>query len=141
MMRKFVLSLMVAVGFVSLPALADVAGAQILADKYAHVAKNINPASKGASAEDGKAFFSRELTLHGKPVACASCHTANPAGMGKHMVTKKDILPLAPSANTKRFSDLDKVEKNFEKHCMDVIARGCTAQEKADFVAYLLTVK
>lgn len=141
MMRKIVLSLIVAAGFVSLPALADVAGAQILADKYAHVAKNINPSSKGASAEDGKAFYSRELMLKGKPIACASCHTANPAATGKHLVTKKEILPLAPSANPKRFSDLDKVEKNFEKHCMDVIARTCTAQEKADFVAYLLSVK
>jgi hypothetical protein len=141
MMRKFVLMMIAAAGFVSLSAQADVAGAQILADKYAHVAKNINPASKGASAEDGKAFFSRELTLRGKPIACASCHTANPAAAGKHIVTKKEILPLAPSANPKRFSDLDKVEKNFEKHCLDVIKRACTAQEKADFVAYLLTVK
>lgn len=142
MMRKFVLMMIAAAaGVVSLSAQADVAGAQILADKYAHVAKNINPASKGASAEDGKAFFLRELTLRGKPIACASCHTANPAATGKHIVTKKEIMPLAPSANAARFGDLDKVEKNFDKHCMDVINRACTAQEKADYIAYLLTVK
>lgn len=142
MMRKFVLMMIAAAaGVVSLTAQADVAGAKILVDKYAHVAKNIDPASKGASAEGGKTFFERELMLRGKPIACASCHTANPAATGKHIVTKKEIMPLAPSANAARFGDLDKVEKNFEKHCQEVISRTCTAQEKADVVAYLLTVK
>lgn len=141
MMRKTVFTLIAALGFISLPAMADTAGAQILADKYSHIAKNIDPTFKSASAEDGKAFFSRELTLRGKPVSCSACHTSNPAATGKHTATKKDILPLAPAANPKRFSDLDKVETNFEKHCQDVVARACTAKEKADFITYLLSVK
>ena len=74
-------------------------------------------------------------------MACASCHTANPAKPGKHIITGKPIKPLAPHANSARFGDLDKVEKNFEKHCLDVIGRDCTAQEKSNFIAYLLTVR
>lgn len=138
-MRKIML--FIAMALVSVVAQADQASAQKLANKYATIAKNIDPASKGLSAEDGKAFFNRELTIRGKQVACASCHTANPADAGKHAVTGKPIQPLAPSANAKRFSNLDKVEKNFEKHCLDIIGRDCTAQEKGNYIAYLLTVK
>ncbi len=140
-MRKSTFGLLIALAVASFAAQADQASAQKLADKYAAIAKNIDPASTGLNAEAGKAFFNRELTIHGKQVACASCHTANPADTGKHIVTKKAIKPLAPSANPKRFTDLDKVEKNFEKHCLDIIGRDCTAQEKGNFIAYLLTVK
>jgi hypothetical protein len=57
------------------------------------------------------------------------------------MVTNKPIRPLAPAVNDKRFTSVDKVEKNFTKHCNDIIGRDCTAQEKGNFIAYLLTVK
>lgn len=140
-MKKMSLILVALIGFGALTANADVATAQKLADKYAVIAKNINPASTGLSSDDGKAFFNRELTIKGKPVACASCHTANPADNGKHVVTGKPIRPLAPSVNEKRFVSIDKVEKNFTKHCNDIIGRDCTAQEKGNFVAYLITVK
>lgn len=140
-MRKFSFALLAALGAASFTAQADMASAQKLADKYAAIAKNIDPASKGLSADAGKAFYNRELTIKGKQVACASCHTANPADAGKHMVTGKPIKPLAPSANPKRFANVDKVEKNFEKHCLDIIGRDCTAQEKGNYIAYLLTIK
>lgn len=142
-MRKYVLALMLACGIVSVPAQADVAGAQKLADKYAAIAKNIDPNSKGLSADAGRAFYTKELTLHGKTgkISCSACHTDNPANEGKHMVTGKKIKPLAPAVNQDRFASIDKVEKNFEKHCMDVIGRDCTAQEKGDYIAYLLSVK
>ncbi|MFM1910678.1 MAG: Cytochrome c [Pseudomonadota bacterium] len=136
---SFILAAMLSVAAFS--AQADVVTAQKLADKYAVIAKNINPASTGLSAEDGKNFFNRELTIKGKQVACASCHTANPADNGKHIVTNKPIRPLAPAANEKRFTSVDTVEKNFTKHCNDIIGRDCTAQEKGNFIAYLLTVK
>jgi mono/diheme cytochrome c family protein len=140
-MRKYSIALLAALGVASFSVQADTASAHKLADKYAAIAKHIDPASKGQDAEAGKAFFNRELTIKGKQVACASCHTTNPAATGKHMVTGKPIKPLAPSANGDRFSNLDKVEKNFEKHCLDIIGRDCTAQEKANYIAYLLTVK
>lgn len=140
-MKKLSLILVGLLGFAALNAQAGIETAQQLADKYEVIAKNINPAATGLSSDDGKAFFNRELTIKGKQVACASCHTANPADTGKHIVTGKPIRPLAPAVNEKRFASIDKVEKNFTKHCNDIISRDCTAQEKGNFIAYLLTVK
>ncbi|MEY3747527.1 MAG: Cytochrome c [Pseudomonadota bacterium] len=136
---SFVISLFLA--FASYSAHADVVSAQKLADKYATFAKHANPSSTGLSASDGKAFYNREITVKGQQVACASCHTANPADAGKHIVTGKPIRPLAPSANPKRFADIDKVEKEFTDHCNDVIGRDCSAQEKGNFITYLLSIK
>jgi cytochrome c peroxidase len=119
---------------------ADVANAQKLADKYTAIAKTID-AGFTPSENHGKDFFNREITIKGKQVACASCHTSNPADQGKHIVTGKSIRPLAPAANEKRFTSLDKVEKNFTKHCNDIIGRDCTAEEKSNFISYLLSVK
>jgi len=51
---------------------------------------------------------------------------------------------MAPSANPQRFADAAdaaKVEKWFKRNCADVLKRACTAQEKGDFMAYLLSVK
>ena len=140
-MKKLSFILATLLSITAFSAHADVDTAKKLADKYAVIAKNINPASTGLSDEDGKNFFNRELTIKGKQVACASCHTTNPADNGKHMVTGKPIRPLSPTVNDKRFTSVDKVEKNFTKHCNDIIGRDCTAQEKGNFIAYLLTVK
>jgi cytochrome c peroxidase len=139
-MNKLAYTLLVALGVACLPAMADVASAQKLADKYAAFAKNIDPAFK-PSADAGKAFFNRKLLVRGKQVSCSSCHTDNPAATGKHITTGKPIKPLAPSVNAARFSDLDKVEVNFGKHCLDILGKDCTAQEKTDYITYLLTVK
>ncbi len=140
-MTKISLALIGLLALTSLNAQADVASAQKLADKYTAIAKNIDPSFAGPSAEDGQAFFNRELLIKGKLTACASCHTDNPANQGKHIVTAKPIRPLAPAVNEKRFSNLDKVEKNFTKHCNDITGRDCTAKEKANFITYLITVK
>jgi mono/diheme cytochrome c family protein len=138
-MRKLSSTLLILLSSLSLSAQADVATAQKLADKYAAIAQHIDPQSPGLSAEEGQAFFTRELTIKGKQVACASCHTSNPADAGKHIVTGKPIRPLSPVTNDKRFGSVEKVEKNFTKHCNDIIGRDCTAQEKGNFIAYLLT--
>ncbi len=139
-MRTLTSTLIALLSIASFSAHADVATAQKLADKYATFAKNIN-AEYSASADEGKAFFNREITVKGKQVACASCHTVNPAGEGKHLVTGKPIRPLSPAVNDKRFTSVEKVEKNFTKHCNDIIGRDCTAEEKANFITYLITAK
>jgi mono/diheme cytochrome c family protein len=140
-MKKIAYSLTCLLAVCSINVYADVATAEKLVSKYTTYAKNIDPNSTGASADEGKAFFNREITVKGKQVACASCHTANPADTGKHIVTGKPIRPLSPVVNEKRFASIDKVESNFTKHCNDIIGRDCTAQEKANFISYLLTVK
>ena len=106
-------------------------------DGYRAAAKQENPAFKDFSASRGQSFYN---TKSGE-TACATCHGDSPKSHGKHAKTGKDILPLAPSANPERFSDAAKVEKWFKRNCNDVLSRACTAQEKGDFMAYVLSVK
>lgn len=88
-------------------------------------------------ASRGEQFFK---SRHGGDWSCSICHTDNPTAMGKHTVTKKVIEPLAPSANPTRFTNATKVEKWFKRNCKDVLKRECTAQEKGDVLAYLLSL-
>ncbi len=46
-------------------------------------------------------------------------------------------IALAATANPKRFTDLAKVEKRFERDCVNVLGRACTAREKGDFITFL----
>lgn len=140
----FILSLL---GVISaIPAQADIATAQKLADKYAAAAKTENPSWAGPTVEEGKAFFTREVIQFkgdrnnpGKAIACASCHTANPADAGKHVVTGKKIAPLSPAVNAKRFADMERVEKGFTKHCNEVVGSDCTSAEKSSYITYVIT--
>jgi mono/diheme cytochrome c family protein len=109
-----------------------------LLQKYSQSARAANPGYSAPSAAAGKQFFS---TRHGGDWSCTSCHTANPSVSGKHVVTGKPIAPLAPAANPQRFSDPARVEKWFRRNCNDTLRRECTAAEKADVIAYLLTLK
>ena len=90
------------------------------------------------SADKGKVFFSAK---HGGEWSCASCHNAPPTTEGKHATTGKPIAPLAPGFNPKAFTDTAKVDKWFRRNCKDVLSRECTAPEKADVMAYLLSLK
>jgi hypothetical protein len=105
---------------------------------FATQAKQENSSFAGFSAERGKAFFT---TVHGSDWSCATCHSENPAARGRHAVTGQSIEPLAPTANPERFTRADKVEKWFKRNCKDVLGRTCTASEKGDVLAYLLTVR
>jgi len=90
------------------------------------------------SAQRGAEFYK---VKHGSDWSCASCHTDDPTAVGKHAKSDKLIKPLAPSANPKRFTKLKKIKKWFKRNCNDVLDRECTAQEKGDFLAYLMTIK
>lgn len=116
------------------------ANAEKLAHKYSITAKNADAQYTGPSASNGKKFYNRvNKTFNGKEIACASCHTKNPANPGKNIITLKSIPPLSPAIYKKRFNDLDKVEDQFTQHCNDIIGNDCTAKEKADYITYLLT--
>jgi hypothetical protein len=97
-------------------------------------------AQAGAPPEParGQQFFTRQ---HGKDWSCSSCHQATPTVTGKHASTAKPIRPLAPAFNPARFADTAKTEKWFRRNCNDVVGRECTAAEKADVLAWLLTLK
>jgi hypothetical protein len=60
---------------------------------------------------------------------------------GKHAGTGKLISPMAPAFNPQRFTDAAKSEKWFRRNCNDVMGRVCTADEKADVLAWLMTLK
>jgi hypothetical protein len=57
------------------------------------------------------------------------------------METGKRVKPLAPAFNPKRFTKEEKVNKWFKRNCNDVLGRECTWQEKADVLAYLISLK
>jgi len=97
-------------------------------------------AQSGAPAQParGQQLFNAK---HGKEWSCASCHTATPTVDGKHASTGKVISPLAPAFNPTSFTDPAKTEKWFRRNCNDVMGRVCTADEKADVLAWLLTLK
>ena len=90
-----------------------------------------------SSAQRGAEFYRRNFNVSAKMPTCASCHTDNPAQPGRHVVTDKQIKPMAAAANAARFTDPAKVEKWFRRNCTEVVGRECTAAEKADFIAYL----
>lgn len=96
-------------------------------------------AQAGASGQPqrGQVFFN---SRHGGEWSCASCHGTPPTTDGKHASTGKAIAPLAPAFNPRGFTDEAKVDKWFRRNCKDVLSRECTAQEKADVLAYLLSL-
>lgn len=118
------------------PAVWAAAPADFL-DAYSQEARRANPGFAPAATR-GQQFFADR---RGQEWSCASCHSANPAVPGRHAVTGKAIAPLAPAANPERFTREAKVEKWFRRNCNDVLGRACSAAEKADVLAYLMSLK
>ena len=121
-----------ALALVSAAAGARAAGPTDFAVQYATQA-----GSAGVPARGEQFFTSR----HGRDWSCASCHGAPPTQAGKHAATGKAIAPLAPAFHPERFTDAAKVEKWFRRNCNDVLGRECSAAEKADVVAWLMSLK
>lgn len=86
----------------------------------------------------GMQFFTQP---HGREWRCSACHGETPVHSGKHVLTEKPIAPLAPAANSERFTNPVKVEKWFRRNCNDIAGRECSVQEKADILAWLLSFK
>jgi mono/diheme cytochrome c family protein len=114
----------------ALPAQADTPAALLAG--YSAAAK------AAADPARGQQFFT---STHGREWSCSSCHGAVPVKEGKHASTGKLIQPMAPAFNAERFTDSAKTEKWFRRNCNDVVGRECTPGEKADLIAWLLTLK
>ena len=95
-------------------------------------------AGAAGDAERGRVFFT---TRQGGEWSCSSCHGNPPLAAGKHAGTGKRIDPLAPAANARAFTDTARVDKWLRRNCNDVLKRECTAAEKADVLAWLLSLK
>jgi hypothetical protein len=94
----------------------------------------------GFDAERGSKSWNKETKGEdGEMMSCSTCHGKDLSKEGHHHKTNKLIQPMAPSANKERFTDAKKIEKWFKRNCNDVLARECTAQEKGDFLKFLLS--
>jgi hypothetical protein len=114
---------------------------QELLKQYEVVAKLENPSFSGFSAERGARFFRTEhIHSDGKKVSCSTCHTSDPRNQGKTRANKV-IEPMATIVNPQRFTDEVKVEKWFGRNCKDVLERNCSAQEKGDYIQYLVNIR
>lgn len=92
------------------------------------------------SAAGEKLFKNERVHSGGEKISCMTCHTPDPKKSGMTRANKI-IEPLAPSANTERFTDMAKVQKWFKRNCNDVLERVCTPQEKGDFAKYMMSIK
>ena len=131
-LRKSMSLLLACAAFLGAQALAaDTSPAQQLSQWSA-------AAGKPGSAAQGQAFFNSK---QGGQWSCASCHGTPPTADGKHASTGKAIKPLAPAFNPQVFTDSARVDTWFRRNCKDVLSRECSAAEKADVMAYLLSLK
>ena len=108
-------------------------------DQYASAAKSANPAFAGFSAVRGKILHTQAFA-GGKAdtPACTSCHGRETTGAGRNPAGKT-IEPMALSASPTRYSDPAKVEKWFKRNCNEVLGRECTAQEKGDWLTFMIS--
>lgn len=95
-------------------------------------------AGAAAQPERGRQFFEAR---HGREWSCSACHGSVPLQPGRHAATGRSIGALAPAANAQRFTDLAKTEKWFRRNCNDVLGRECSDAEKADVLAWLLSLQ
>lgn len=112
---------------------------QAIFDEYLSAARTAE-ARFEASTVRGETFFRGQHT-GGKvdTPSCTSCHTSDLKKPGKSRAGK-DIEPMAASVNSKRYTDAADVAKWLKRNCSDVLGRECTAPEKADVLAYLLSL-
>ena len=109
---------------------------EVVAGLLKHYEKQGASRFTSASAES---MWTRPFTdaKSGDKRRCSQCHYEDLRRSGKHAVTGKAIEPLAPSANPKRLTDPEHIEKWFLRNCKWTIGRECTPQEKGDFLVML----
>jgi cytochrome c553 len=105
---------------------------------HANAAKTANPAFTSFSADRGKILHSQAFA-GGKAdtPACTSCHGKDTRAAGRTTAGKL-IEPMALSASPARYTDPAKVEKWFKRNCNEVLGRDCSAQEKGDWLSFML---
>ncbi len=98
-----------------------------------------SPAFRDFSSKRGAKLFARSH-IGGKPEtpSCTSCHGATPFLSGQTRAGKV-IDPMAVSKSPNRYSDPKKVAKWFFRNCRSVLGRECTAQEKGDYLAFMIS--
>jgi len=114
-------------------ALANEATVKTLMKSYQSQGAKVGDAQRGEKfwnqTFQGKAPFSQR--------SCKSCHTANLKNKGEHVRTGKVLKPLAPSINNLSLSKENKVNKWFKRNCKWTTGKECSAQVKADVLAFI----
>ncbi|MBK1689591.1 DUF1924 domain-containing protein [Rubrivivax gelatinosus] len=136
--RRFRLPSRAVVATTTVAVVAVLSACPALAAPQDLLARYAAEAGRAPDAARGQQWYAAR---HANDWSCASCHGERPTAEGRHASTHRTIAPLAPAANAKRFSDEAKVEKWFRRNCKDVLERACTPAEKADVLAWLLTLK
>lgn len=109
-------------------------------DHYTALARAADPAFTAGDAKRGEAFFmGRHAGGKADSPSCTTCHTNDLKRPGQTRAGK-EIAPMATSINPKRYGDPAEVEKWFKRNCSDVLGRECTAKEKSDVLAFLLSL-
>jgi cytochrome c553 len=138
--RKTVTPVALACALLAAPVIAEAGDARrdAIVAGYAAEARAADAAFAGVSAERGEKLF-RTPWAGGdaRTPSCTACHTENPQAPGRNAKTGRAIDPVAVSANPKRFTDRDEVEKQFGRDCKSVLGRACTAREKGDYIAFM----
>ncbi|MBF0128989.1 MAG: DUF1924 domain-containing protein [Alphaproteobacteria bacterium] len=113
-------------------------GREAILAAYAAEAKASDPSFSGFSANRGETLF-RSVRSGGdeRTPSCTSCHTGDPRAPGRNAKTGRRIDPVAVSANARRFTEGEKVEKHFARDCKSVLGRPCTVLEKGDYITFL----
>ncbi len=107
--------------------------------RSAATAKTATPAMAGFSAARGKPLDTQAFT-GGKPdtPSCTACHGKDPRGAGRTPAGKV-IEAVAVSVTPTRYNDAAKVEKWFKRNCNEVLGRECSAQEKGDWLTFMIS--
>ena len=112
---------------------------QAIYDELVAAAQAADPSFAGFSSVRGQAFFrARHTGGREHTRSCSVCHTKDPRNAGQTRAGKA-IEPMAVSVSPNRYSDQKKVKKWFRRNCSDVLGRECTALEKGDWLAYMLS--
>jgi len=131
-MKTLSISIVAATLFIATSALASPASDSLLAKYKAEGVNKTDPAK-------AKADWTKESKGEdGETISCSTCHGTDLSKPGKHRKTHKVIDPMSAKENKDRFTDEKKIEKWFKRNCNDTWGRECTAQEKADFLTFLL---
>lgn len=132
--------LMLVAALVPVLAMAGNPARDALLAGYAARAKAQDASFTAFSAARGEALFRGSWT-GGDPrtTSCTACHTANPRQAGQNAKTGRPIDPVAVSVNPARFTDSATVEKHFARDCKSVLGRECTALEKGDYIAFMVS--
>ncbi len=130
--------LLIGVVFLALAGPAQAGPRETILELLAAEAQVANSSYSGFSAAAGEELFLATFTT-GKPetTSCTTCHTNSPSNVGETRAGKS-IDPMASSVTPDRYTDQAKVDKWFRRNCNSVLGRECTAQEKGDFLTFMI---